>query len=150
MACSKLAVAVDLVVRFQINSTQEGKFMGLCGGFMWDMGKIVIKIYSLIPSKSKCKDSDGIHRDAEDQKSKSKTKRLKVRFQICQDQNYLESSEQKCHIGSGYKSMNLKKLLYEFRRYQKIVLKAEDLIKTVQGKKCSVSSKKVVMRPSKI
>lgn len=87
MACSKLVVAVDLVVRFQINSTQEGKFMGLCGGFMRDMGKIVIKIYSLIPSKSKCKDSDGIHRDAEDQKNKSKTKRLKVRFQICQDRS---------------------------------------------------------------
>lgn len=40
--------------------------MGFCGGFMWDMGKIVIKIYFLIFSKSKCKDSDGIYRDVED------------------------------------------------------------------------------------
>lgn len=42
------------------------------------------------------------------------------------------------------------KFLYEFRIYQNIVLKAEEVVRITWRKKDSMNSKRVVLRPSKI
>lgn len=42
------------------------------------------------------------------------------------------------------------KFLYEFRKYQNIVLKAEEVVRITWRKKDSMNSKRVVLRPSKI